>query len=180
MAKVVTTTLPELLVEGDDHKFRQMIYDVLAFSARLDAVRNGLGSLVGLTGSQYSVLITVRMLEGEGNSTGVIDIAEYLHVSGAFVTSEVNKLTKQGFVSKITDPSDRRRVRLSITTEGEALLADLTTDQIPINNTLFANITRAEFDTLCTILPKLVAQGDEALNEIDYRLRKSERRERVG
>jgi MarR family transcriptional regulator, organic hydroperoxide resistance regulator len=170
--KAKTTTRPELLDNGvDDQRFRHLIYDILAFSQRLEEVRNGLGALMGLTGPQYSALIAIRMLDTENVS--IRDIANYLHVSGAFVTSEVNKLIKLGLVSKVPNKQDRRRVSVSITPEGEKRLAELSVHQRPVNDTLFANITREEFLMLSEIFPRLIRQGDEAELYIDFLLKKN-------
>lgn len=173
MPKRATTTLPQLLDDGDDIKFRHLIYNVLAFSSRVDSVRNGLGALMGLTGTQYSVLITIRMLRGEGRSAGVVDVADYMHVTGAFVTSEINKLVKLGLVAKVPDETDRRRVSLSITPAGEERLAALLEHQVPVNDILFGNITREEFETLCSVFERLVDQGESAVVEIEYRVKKA-------
>jgi DNA-binding MarR family transcriptional regulator len=170
---VRTTTRPELLDDGiDDHRFRALIYDILAFSNRLEEVRNGLGALMGLTGPQYSALIAIRMLR-DNDRIGISDIANYLHVSGAFITSEVNKLIKLGLVSKVPDEQDRRRVTVSITPEGEERLAKLSVHQRPVNDTLFANVTREEFQMLSALLPRLIRQGDEAELYVDYLLKKN-------
>ncbi|MEN3346341.1 MAG: hypothetical protein V7635_2917 [Arthrobacter sp.] len=167
-----TTTIPALLDNGDDHRFRQFIYDALAFGTRLEAVRNGLGALIGLTGPQYSILITIRMLEKEGSRPAVIDVADYMHVSGAFVTSEVNKLKKAGLVAKEADQNDRRRVLLALTEEAELRLHELIRYQTPVNDTLFGSLSREEFEVLCSVLPKLVAQADAAVREVNYLLKK--------
>jgi DNA-binding MarR family transcriptional regulator len=167
-----TTTISALLDNGDDHRFRQFIYDSLAFGTRLEAVRNGLGALMGLTGPQYSILITIRMLEKEGSAPAVIDVADYMHVSGAFVTSEVNKLKKAGLVAKTADQNDRRRVLLALTEEAELRLRELTQYQTPVNDTLFGALSREEFEVLCSVLPKLVARGDAAVREVNYLLKR--------
>jgi DNA-binding MarR family transcriptional regulator len=170
--KKVTTTRLELLDNGvDDQRFRALIYDLLAFSSRLEEVRNGLGVLLGVTGPQYSTLIAIRMLSGE-RPVGITDVADFLHVSGAFVTSEVNKLVKLGLVEKVRDREDRRRVSLSVTAEAEAQLDELSTYQRPVNDRLFANITREEFLVLSKVLKQLVSQGDEAELYMEYLLKK--------
>jgi MarR family transcriptional regulator, organic hydroperoxide resistance regulator len=166
-----TTTRPELLENGSDHRFREMIYWMLAFGVRLDAVRNGLGALMDVSGPQYSMLIALTQLDEDGG-TAVVDVANYLHVSGAFVTAEVNKLAKLGLVTKTKDMADKRRVLLSITDEGLRRLANLRTHQRPINDVLFGTITREQFHTIVDVFPLLVSQADDALHEIDYLLRK--------
>jgi DNA-binding MarR family transcriptional regulator len=95
-----------------------------------------------------------------------------MHVSGAFVTSEVNKLKKAGLVAKEADQNDRRRVLLALTEEAELRLHELIRYQTPVNDTLFGSLSREEFEVLCSVLPKLVAQADAAVREVNYLLKK--------
>src|SRR5262249_49705968 len=110
----LTVSRPELLIDGSDLEFRAFVHGMLAFSARLEGVRSGFAAFLGLTGIQYTILISVSHLLHQGE-VSVSMIAEHLHVSGAFVTIETGKLLKMGLVTKRPDPQDRRRVSLSIT-----------------------------------------------------------------
>ena len=94
----LTVSRPELLVDGEDHLFRQVIHDALGFSARLQEIRNRLGETIGLSGPAYSVLIAIDHLSQHGE-VGVSRVSDHLHLSGAFVTMEVNKLVKAGLVA---------------------------------------------------------------------------------
>jgi DNA-binding MarR family transcriptional regulator len=173
LKKVNTTTRPELLDDGSDFRFRALIYDFLAFNNRLGEIRNGLGTLIDLPGTQYSTLIAIAMLE-ERTSPGVSDVAEYLHVSGTFVTLEVKKLIARGLITKSPSNIDRRRVSLAATPKGMELLRELRRLQAPINDTMFANISRDDFETLSRVLPLLNAQAEEALIDLQYQLSKSQ------
>ena len=55
----LTVTRPELLDGGSDQIFRQFVHDALAFSARLLAVRDGYGKAIGISGPQYTLLISI-------------------------------------------------------------------------------------------------------------------------
>lgn len=48
----LTIGRPELLVDGSDVKFRELVHDLLALGARHEAVRNGHASYIGLSGAQ--------------------------------------------------------------------------------------------------------------------------------
>src|SRR3546814_2443471 len=96
---------PELLVNGEDNLFRQVIHDALGFSVRLQEIRNRLGEAIGLTGPAYSILIAIEHLS-EGEGVGVSRVSDHLHLSGAFVTIEVAKLVKADLV-------DRKSTRLN-------------------------------------------------------------------
>jgi DNA-binding MarR family transcriptional regulator len=166
-ARMPTINRPEMLRRGSDTDFRVFIHDTLAFAARILEVRNGFGAILGLSGSQYSILISIGRLQGK-DGVGVNAIADHLHLSGAFVTIEVNRLVALGFVDKASDPDDGRRVRLKITDEGSRKLATLLPVQAPVNDALFASLSRSEFDAFRKIMARLVTNGDEALALLDF------------
>src|ERR1700722_7737879 len=128
----LTVSRQELLINGSDRDFRALVHGMLAFAARLEAVRSGFAGMLGLTGIQYTILISVSHLERAGE-VSVSMVATHLHISGAFVTIETGKLLKLGLVTKRPDPRDRRRVCLSMTKKGTDLLHRLAPTQSQVN-----------------------------------------------
>jgi DNA-binding MarR family transcriptional regulator len=161
-----TVSHPALLVNDSDKVFRQMVYDTLAFAARIQEVRSRFGAFIGLPGAQYSILMAIAHQQDDG--IGVNAIAEHLHLSGAFVTTEINKLVLAGLVEKREHPSDRRRVLLRITERARARLRDLSAIQIQGNDALFECLDRKDFETFRTLIAKLVVCGDNSLRLLDY------------
>lgn len=158
----LTVTRPELLVGGDDQLLRQVVHDSLAFSARLQEIRNRLGETIGLTGPAYSIMIAIDHLSADGE-VGVSRLSDHLHLSGAFVTIEVNKLVKSGMVAKAPHPEDGRRVLLSVTAKGHGLLDELVETQRPVNDAIFGNLTAEQFHAFAQIIASLVGGAKEAL-----------------
>src|ERR1700755_2078837 len=113
-----TISRPQLMVDGSDVPCRQFVHDTLAFSPRLQAVRGQLVAVIGLSGTQYTVLIAIAHLSGSDEKIGVNQVAEHLHFSGAFITIEINKLVTNGLVTKQSDDEDRSRVNTGLTTAG--------------------------------------------------------------
>ncbi len=101
-AKLLTVSRPELLTNGSDRQFRSFVHGMLAFAARLEGVRSRFAAQLGLTGIQYTILISIRHLQGDGEVT-VGAVADHLHLSGAFVTIETGKLLRMGLITKIQD-----------------------------------------------------------------------------
>ncbi len=166
-AAQTTVTSPALLVDGSDQAFRTFVHRLLAFSARLEAVRSGFGSIIGLTGIQYTTLISIAHLQ-DGERVGVTRIAEDLGLTGSFVTLVSGQLVKLGLVEKQPDPEDRRRVRLRVTEKGMALLAELAPAQSEVNDLLFRPLDREMFQELSALMGKLISSGDEAVALVDY------------
>jgi MarR family transcriptional regulator, organic hydroperoxide resistance regulator len=165
--KVLTVTHPACLVEGSDAEFRHLVSGLLPFAARLLSVRDGFGSLVGLTGVQYSLIRSIAHLSKGGEVT-VNQLAEHLHLSGAFVTVETNKLKKLGLINKTAHPDDKRKIRLTMTTAGNRLLNELLPIQQRINDVLFEGVTRSEFKVLCSVVDRLVNNGDRATLDLEH------------
>ncbi len=59
----LTVSRPELLVDGSDLCFRQLIHDTLAFASRVQEIRNRLGQTIGLTGTAFTILIAIQYLQ---------------------------------------------------------------------------------------------------------------------
>ncbi|VVE87629.1 MarR family winged helix-turn-helix transcriptional regulator [Pandoraea bronchicola] len=167
--KALTVTNPACLIDGSDAEFRHLINGLLPFAARLLSVRDGFGSLIGLTGIQYSLLQSVVHLSSLGDVT-VNQLAEHLHLSGAFVTIETNKLKALKLIDKRQNPEDRRKMSLTVTPAGAKLLHELTPSQQRINDVLFEGVTRTEFKVLCAVVDRLVANGDRATLDLSHLL----------
>lgn len=163
----LTVSRKALLSDGNDLRFRALVHNLLAFSARLQDVRAEFGRCIGLSGIQYTILVSVAHLQGD-LGTGVKRIADHLSLSGAFVTMETGKLVDAGLVAKRTNPRDRRRVALTVTKKGWDLLSELAPIQRPVNDALFASLDRKSFEQLLGISAELVQGADEALALIDY------------
>jgi DNA-binding MarR family transcriptional regulator len=163
----LTISRKPLLVGGSDEAFRYFVHDTLAFSARIEAVRNALASIIGMPGSQYTVLISIAQEQNE-KGVGINHIAERHHYSAPFVTIAVNKLVAANLVEKRSNPDDRRRVLLTITPKARALLNRLAAVQRPVNDTLFSSLSPSDFDRLRKKMRELVDTADQALALVGF------------
>lgn len=159
----LTVSNPAFLQDGGDFEFRRMIHDSLAFAARLEAIRDGFARLIGISGIQYTILVSVYHLQFDEN-VGVSRVAEHLHLSGAFITNETTKLVRLGLLEKQTDPDDRRRSILRTTPEAQQRLARLAEIQSEVNDEHFSPLADGEkFDAFREIVGDLVESTDRAL-----------------
>lgn len=163
----LTVSRPALLVAGSDRTFRELVHRLLAIAARLETVRSGFGAFIGLSGIQYTVLISIAHL-GDGQGVGVKEVAEHLALSGSFVTLTGGQLTRMGLVEKRIDAKDRRRVRLTVTARGRALLARLAPVQREVNDVLFEPLDRRGLAALTRSMAALIDSGDAAVGLLQY------------
>jgi DNA-binding MarR family transcriptional regulator len=143
------------LESGSDRRFRQLIYDLLTISVRMQAVRQHLARRLGISAPQYSVLIAIAQLQGDaGVSVG--KIAQVLHVSSAFIAMETGRLGRLGLVVKAVNRQDRRGVLLRLTSRGETQIAAVSPAIKAINDRFFAPLTRKTFQAFTACAAQLV------------------------
>ena len=104
-----TVGQPALLERGSDRYFREFLHSFMVFTRCLEGVRDCLAKQIGVTPPQYEILSHLREESAEAGLT-VTAIAERLHCTGPFATTEVGKLQRQGLVNKRRDPRDARRL----------------------------------------------------------------------
>jgi DNA-binding MarR family transcriptional regulator len=158
----LTVSRPELIVGGSDREFRHLVHGLFGFLARHEKIRAGHAKVIGLAGIEYTVLISIAHLSTEGD-VSVKRVADHLHLSGAFITSTVRRLVSLGLVHKKMDQGDRRRVTLTLSAKGNALLMRLAPSQRQVNDVEFGDLTRDEFRFLIVIVDRLIESGERAV-----------------
>jgi DNA-binding MarR family transcriptional regulator len=158
----LTVSRPELLVDGSDQQFRRLVHSLFGFLARHSAVREGHGAVIGLAGIEYTMLISIGHLSAEGN-VSVKDVADHLHLSGAFTTVITNKLLQKGLIEKAGHPVDKRRLCLTVTARGRELLERLAPIQRRVNDVQFGCLTAKEFALLVDMIERLVKSSEQAM-----------------
>jgi DNA-binding MarR family transcriptional regulator len=164
---LLTASKPELLDRDGDRTLRGLLYDFFAFGRSLEAARAKFANYVGLSPTQYLIMIAIKNSTSD-EPMGINQLAARLRLSGAFITNEVNKLVSDGLVEKDTHPTDGRRVQLTATREGFDMLTRLAAFQRPVNDALFGMLTREEFKILSQLLGRLAAEGDRAVTFAEY------------
>jgi DNA-binding MarR family transcriptional regulator len=158
----LSVTRQALLSGKSDHSFRRLLYNFFTISNRLEQVRRYLGSRVGLSGPQYNLMMAVAELQ---DSTGVSvgRVAEYLQVSGTFVTAETEKLVRKGYINKHHDRHDMRVSRLVIGEKGWIALSSLFPELQQVNDLFFAIDSKEEFEGLQRTLQRMVESSRKTL-----------------
>ena len=160
----VTVSRPELLdSDGRDTSFRAMVYDMLSVGVRMQEVRDRLAATIGVTGPQYAILMAIAHMQDDDAGAGVRAVARRLHVSGPFITAQVNLLVKADLVAKHPNPADGRGVILRLTVLGEAQLAAIEAEIQRANDTFFGPLSAAEFRTLAHLAARLEESSELAV-----------------
>ncbi len=159
----LTISRPSLLEDGSDDAFRQLLQDMLSVTARLQGIRDTFGTIAGVSGPQYSMMIAISHKEKLGAPVTVSGLAGHLHVSGTFITAEAKKLEKAGLLAKTPNPTDRRSVFLTLTDRGDTLIEAVRPIVRAGNDEIFRDISASDFKVLCKVMTALVPALDDAL-----------------
>jgi len=160
-----TTSRRALLKGGSDRDFRALVHDLLTVSSRMELVRGHLGARMGVSGPQYSVLVAIAHLQGDGG-VSVGDLAEALHVSNAFIASETGKLAQRRLVHKLVNPHDRRGVLLSIAPAGRIEIGKIGEEIRAINDLFFGALDAKGFAALSAAVGALVTSSRKAIQYV--------------
>ncbi|MDE2466250.1 MAG: MarR family transcriptional regulator [Alphaproteobacteria bacterium] len=123
-------------------EFRYLLAKFLAFS---EAAAQG----AGLSPRQHQALLAIKGFAG-GPDVSVGDLAERLGIRHHSAVGLVDRLVASGYLLRRTDPTDRRRIFVVLTSAGEKKLAALSA------------IHRDELKRLTPLLKPLLSQLDAA------------------
>ena len=157
-----TVSRAELLVDGSDARFRNLVHGLFGFLASHEEIRTGHARFIGLAGVEYTVLISIAHLAPHGD-VSVTAVASHLHLTGAFITTVCRRLLELGLIEKVTDARDRRRVSLSVSAEGRRLLERLAPVQRQVNDVEFGCLSAQDFRALSDIVERLIRSSSEAV-----------------
>ncbi len=157
-----TVSHTELLEGGTDHTFRETLYLMAVGFGRLQSCREAFARHVGLTSPQFAVMFGTAFLQGE-SGVMIRDLAENIHLAATHVTTEVGRLIRKGLLKKSADPSDRRSVLVSLSSQGEELVLRAAPTIREINDLLFKDVSRSEMGQVRSFLNKLTLNSEVAL-----------------
>ena len=161
-----TVSLPALLHKQSDQQFRRLVQDLLTVSRRLEMARDYFGRRIKC--DEPAVQPSHDCCPTPG-TTGVSvgSVAQAMHVSSAFVTSETGKLTDAGLIRKRPNPDDGRGALLSLTPAGRLKIDRLIGEIRTVNDLFFGLLGTQPFAELCASAGALVRGSSEAMRYIE-------------
>ena len=108
----------------------------------------------GLSAGARQVL---AVLDGDGGSLSPTTIADRLIITTASMTSLLDTLQRRGFVQRSPDGTDRRRVVVTITAEGRAVIRRLLPEMLALQDEVAAALSPGDRAELVRLLNTLRA-----------------------
>lgn len=160
-----TVTLPAMLRGGGDVTFRETLYLMALAFGRLATCREAFGRALGLTSSQFIVLIGTAYRQGDAG-VSIRALADHTQLAATHVTTEVGRLIDKGLLTKEASPHDRRSVLVRLSRQGEEAVRTINPLQRRVNDLLFADVPRDDFAVVTGFLEQFALNSEYALAEI--------------
>ena len=95
------------------------------------------------------VLLEILHREGQSRMT---DLARLINVSTAATTGIVDRLVRDGYVARASDPSDRRIIKVDLTAKGSKAVKNIVDQRKQIFSKIFGVLSGDERDQYLKIL----------------------------
>lgn len=110
---------------------------------------------------QYNVL---RVLDASKNGQSrITNVSRIMLVPGANMTGIAKRLEKNGFLARISDPSDERVTLLKITTKGKTTLAKIESERDQHMHTMLKGFSFVEKQELLSKVKRLIKNSGQTL-----------------
>ena len=105
-----------------------------------------------VTSVQYAVLLVLEQRPGVSQR----ELGDELDLDRSTIAELAARMVRNGLVERISDPQDKRRNTLFLTTTGRALLAELKPRVDNVERVLTQELSTAERDTLRHLIERLL------------------------
>ncbi|MBM6998808.1 MarR family transcriptional regulator [bacterium] len=110
----------------------------------------------GLTDAEANVIIAIHHVTNHGLELRPGTIARFARVTPSALSQTLGSLERKGLIRRARDEGDSRSVVVSLTGEGEAVLADVHAQMLRFRAEFLAYLGEDDVDQLIAILRKLV------------------------
>ena len=174
----LTVSHAALLHSGGDVAFRETLYLMVLTFGRLITCREAFGRALGLTGSQFAVLIGAAYAQGH-DGVSIRALADHVQLASTHVTTEVGRLIRKGLLVKAVNPRDRRGVLVTLSPKGEVAVRAVSPFLRRVNDLLFKDVRRQDFAAVSRFLDGFALNSERALEEIGRSERASKGRRKT-
>jgi DNA-binding MarR family transcriptional regulator len=156
----MATSAPKHTVRRFDSPEQEAYLALWRTYDRLRALEDELFAGFDLTAQQYNLL---RLLRAAHEPIPTLAVAERLVSRAPDITRMLDRLEKDGFISRVRSTSDRRTVLVALTARGRALLERIATPLRACHERQLGHLSANELKSLIALL-KAARRPHEAAN----------------
>lgn len=116
-------------------------------------------------GLSHAALNALAVIEGNGSPMAAGEVGAHMHITSGTMTSVLDTLERNGYVERLTDPDDRRRVLVDVTPDAQAVLDRLLPEVVQTTTAVMSGFDDEELlqflDTLARIRVAIAATPDD-------------------
>ena len=142
----------ELLLSTNDPQASDILQGISQLTIIISQATKGL--LNRYTLSERSIHILIRLATGLRYRS---ELVEYFKVPPSVISFDVDRLEREGFVRRIEDPNDKRRVILQLTKKGERISKKILDAVIEVMSHKLKSIKKEERTIFIRCLLQLAA-----------------------
>ncbi len=95
------------------------------------------------------IVLNILSMHGESRMT---DLAGFLNVTTAAMTGIVDRLVREGYVTRVSDPADRRIIKVKLTAKGASVVKSVKEEEKKVTMNIFGMISQKEREEYLKIL----------------------------
>lgn len=111
----------------------------------------------GLTSGQWKVIIVLSFQEGISQK----EIADLTFVEGSTLVPILDKMEKQGFVSRKSDPNDRRNNKIFLTAKSKSAISEIVNCILDVRKIITDGISEKDLDVSRKVLRQMTKNANE-------------------
>jgi len=116
-------------------------------------------------GLSHAALNALAVIEGNGAPMTAGAVGAHMHITSGTMTSVLDTLERNGYVQRLADPDDRRRVLVDVTAEAQAVLNRLLPEVVQTTTAVMAGFDDRELsaflNTMARIRDAIAAAPDD-------------------
>ena len=120
-------------------------------------------------GLSHAALNALAVIEGHGAPIAVGTVGTAMHITSGTMTSVLDTLERNGYIERLTDPDDRRRVLVDVTPAAQDVLDLLLPEVVQTTTAVLAGIGDAELHAFLGTLARIRASIAEVPDDLGPR-----------
>ncbi len=140
--------------EGGNPLANQAMRNLVRLS---DVLVDAVNRRLRVHGLHLATAQALSVLEGADHPLTPNQIGQHLHLTSGTVTTVIDSLERRGLVERHPHPEDRRKVLVSITDAGRAVLDRYLPEAVAIQTAMLASLDDDELSTLNELLTRALA-----------------------
>ena len=106
-------------------------------------------------GLSHAALNALAIIEGHGSAMPTGTVGAQMHITTGTMTSVLDTLERNGYIERLTDPDDRRRVLVDVTPTAQTLLNGLLPEVVQTTTAALAGFSAKELEDFLDILGRV-------------------------